>query len=484
MSLDLEEGMSESDNSVDYDFLFQTKTAPKEELNVLLDSKLTLAGRKENKEIEIQTQNIQEQTVSSSQETESSLPVELVKQSLTGPVQEFKSIHPGRSSYNENESCCIFSEESLNIKDFRPSQDKISHVIFELSNSELLQLIYRNQLRREYQQREVIHHLCSYLFFLLSVHRDKRIVECSASTVLCIKEDWFPSVDTIFIVFVNWGIRSEYLDLESIEVDEHIPFQISKKFVGNSRKLNFNIEKTLEIIGSSAKGITKTASDDKLDKLIYVLVISALEHEDLLTSYSQCICNLLSEVSQERWNYNRVQKIAELLFCEGTEDYYNLLAVCNSLLILGPQAQEVARFLACITLNKLVSDEKNMEPLDWISCQKVSEQCSYYNNLHELKLHELWIALKLVNFCIFSDYQQEKLIVDELQGMIMWLSVLGGKIMTQLESIDGNKLKELISRYLSLWRMMLNDAEDLKIQSLCNASSSECGSFDMKENEM
>ena len=126
-----------------------------------------------------------------------------------------------------------------------------------------------------------------------------------------------------------------------------------------------------------------------------------------------------------------MQKVAELLFSEGTEDYHNLLIVCNSLLILGSQAQEVARFLACMTLNKLLSNEQKKEPLDWISCQKILNLLSHYNNLHELKLYYLYIVVKLVDFCIHSDYDHDKLtLVTKYYYILLFTDCLTGVVVS------------------------------------------------------
>jgi hypothetical protein len=47
--------------------------------------------------------------------------------------------------------------------------------------------------------------------------------------------------------------------------------------------------------------------------------------------------------------------------------------------------------------------------------------------------------------------------------MVSWLSDLGGRISTALESVDTTILKELISRCLSNWRVMKVDEVYVKL---------------------
>ncbi|KAJ9582811.1 hypothetical protein L9F63_022852, partial [Diploptera punctata] len=299
----MDETMSDSD-SLDDSPLFQSKSNSSEDIKINLDPAATLAERNKYSNNVKRIENLKKcvdhgPSISAPAKVYSEMVVQLDKSS-----QEIKYIHPGCNTFNPVESCSIFVEENLKLFDFAP-KNEIPHMIFELNESEFYKLICNRQLERVCQQREVTHNLCLYLFFVISVHRDERTVEYSTRTLLYIKEDWFPSIDIIFLVFINWGIKSEILDLECIEDRKCIPFEISKSFKRDSRKLDFNIQKILQIIASSARGIVKSTSDDKLDKLIYVLVLSALEPGSDVIAYSHCISSLLSNIPENLWNCNR-----------------------------------------------------------------------------------------------------------------------------------------------------------------------------------
>ena len=77
-------------------------------------------------------------------------------------------------------------------------------------------------------------------------------------------------------------------------------------------------------------------------------------------------------------------------------------------MVLNFRAQEVGKFLAYMTLSKLLSDEKK-EPMDSVSYQNFLKFLPDVHNLREMSFYSLYIVVKLLNFCFYSDYNVNKL---------------------------------------------------------------------------
>ncbi|PSN42009.1 hypothetical protein C0J52_08250 [Blattella germanica] len=302
-----------------------------------------------------------------------------------------------------------------------------------------------------------------------------------------------------------WRIHSELLDVKDLEPDNRIPFNVTKKFQGEPRKWDYNMRKPILVhdlcalvdlslvaggldhimaeIGvlseswltiiaetNNAQGARWVDAYLQFKSLFCSDFYSALNPGAELYLYSRCICSLLDYIPENKWHEDRTLNVARLLFQNGTEDHHNLAVVCFSLLDRGSRALKIARALSCMILNQLMANGKEEASLDIVSCQNIFKLLKHHNRVHELNSYHLYNTLKLLNFCVQMDYIQDKLSVAQLKILTAWLRNIGGNIITDLESIDWNNLKELISRYVSFWGIMLTDAADHKKQSIRSIS--------------
>ncbi|XP_033606821.1 uncharacterized protein LOC117282010 [Cryptotermes secundus] len=257
------------------------------------------------------------------------------------------------------------------------------------------------------------------------------------------------------------GISSEFLDVYSIGKNGNFPLKLTKKLVSNLRVPDNNVEKVLEFIHSVAPSLSKNGPEDKFNKLMQVLVLSALDEgfrsPVLQSCYSRCIGVLLNAIPESQWNENRVWALCQMLHRDGTEHFHNQAVVCCSLLTLSPHAIEIAKALAFATLNHLLATELKTKPLDSIANTSIFALLKYYEPVNELNCYVLYIIIMLVDFCLSRAYVEDNLNLENLSYMVSWLSNLGGRISTAIDSIDTTVMKELISRCLSDWRIMKVD---------------------------
>jgi hypothetical protein len=70
----------------------------------------------------------------------------------------------------------------------------------------------------------------------------------------------------------------------------------------------------LELIHSVAPDLAKNSQEDKLNKLLQILVLSALDEgfksPILQSCFSRCIGELLNAIPESQWNEHRVSECA------------------------------------------------------------------------------------------------------------------------------------------------------------------------------
>ncbi|PNF36386.1 hypothetical protein B7P43_G17800 [Cryptotermes secundus] len=408
--------MSDSEEFYEFAALKLTKSICSEEKKIVLDPAVTLAQRQKDAELDIKIAELTKDTESLSFKHVSSgdSSIEAFVQKLHQPsVQEIKSSHPCRTTFVPKEFSCLFSQDSLNIKDFQLPHGPFTQTLHQMSGPELHECICRYELKLPSLSDEVLHPLCQFLFLLMSVHRDERTVHACAVTLYCIKGDWYPSFDIILIIFINWGISSEFLDVYSIGKNGNFPLKLTKKLVSNLRVPDNNVEKVLEFIHSVAPSLSKNGPEDKFNKLMQVLVLSALDEgfrsPVLQSCYSRCIGVLLNAIPESQWNENRVWALCQMLHRDGTEHFHNQAVVCCSLLTLSPHAIEIAKALAFATLNHLLATELKTKPLDSIANTSIFALLKYYEPVNELNCYVLYIIIMLVDFCLSRAYVEDNL---------------------------------------------------------------------------
>ncbi|XP_021930218.1 uncharacterized protein LOC110834898 isoform X2 [Zootermopsis nevadensis] len=384
-------------------------------------------------------------------------------------IQLVKTKHPCRTTFIPEDICCLFSQDSFSIQDFGIPRTKFTDRLCSLSSHELHERICRHELKFQFPflSDAVLHPLCRYLFLLMSVHRDERTVFACSNTLRYIKRGWCPSLDIILIVFINWGINQELLDTCDIDVGSYFPVNLFDKVVSSPRFEDTNVQKVLEFIHSVAATLGKESAQDKLNKVVQVLVLSALDggfkSPTLETCFSRCIRALLDGIPESQWNKRRVWTICEMLHRNGAEHFHNQAVVCCSLLIVSPRSIEIAKALTLTTLNHLLATELKTEPLGNIADSNITELVMHYPLIDELGPYELYTVVRLVDLCVLRAYTEDNLNLENLNIMISWLRNLSGRISTSVELIDTHVVKELITRCLSSWQTVKFDIEFIKL---------------------